>query len=65
MIFGSEKDRKSSPAFQDEIVHVPVQKHVQVPMITKVPRTVEVEQAGQLPSHFDMLRCGCLLYALA
>ena len=31
---------------EDEILHVPVQKHVHVPMVTKVPRTVEVEQAG-------------------
>ena len=32
---------------EDEILHVPVQKHVHVPMVTKVPRTVEVEQAGR------------------
>ena len=33
---------------QDEILHVPVQKHVHVPMVTKVPRTVEVEQASRV-----------------
>lgn len=33
---------------QDEILHVPVQKHVHVPMVIKVPRTVEVEQASRV-----------------
>jgi len=37
---------------------VPVQKHVHVPMVTKVPRTVEVEQAGS-PSLVTGVTGGC------
>ena len=46
MVFLLSPPAVSSCRIQDEILHVPVQKHVHVPMVTKVPRTVEVEQAG-------------------
>ena len=37
--------------YEDEIVQVPVQKQVHVPVVTKVPKTVPVEQVEYVDHH--------------